>query len=46
MLGVIYSILGTGKKVEVGGGGGGWAGTFGNVVDKEHMAHPLPPEQK
>ena len=44
MLGVIYSILGTGKKVEVWGGG--WAGTFGNVVEKEHMAHPLPPEQK
>ena len=23
------------------GGGGGWAGAFGNVVDKKHMAHPL-----
>ena len=32
--------LGTGQKVL--GGGGGWATTFGNVVDKKHMAHPLP----
>ena len=43
MLGIIYSILGTGKNVKVWGG---WAGTFGNVVDKEHMAHSLPPAQK
>ena len=26
--------------------GGGWAGAFGNVVDKKHMAHPLPSAQK
>ena len=26
--------------------GGGWAGAFGNVVDKKHMTHPLPSEQK
>ena len=24
------------------GGGGEWAGAFGNVVDKKHMAHPSP----
>ena len=24
----------------------GWAGAFGNVVDKKHMAHPLPSAQK
>ena len=29
-----------------GGGGGGWAGAFGNVVDKIHMTHPLPSAQK
>ena len=28
------------------GGGGGWAGAFGNVVDKKHMTHPLPSAQK
>ena len=28
------------------GGGGGWAGAFGNVVDKKHMTHPLPLAQK
>ena len=27
-------------------GGGEWAGAFGNVVDKKHMAHPLPSAQK
>ena len=26
--------------------GGGWARAFGNVVDKKHMAHPLPSAQK
>ena len=25
---------------------GGWAGAFGNVVDKKHMTHPLPLAQK
>ena len=25
---------------------GGWAGVFGNVVDKKHMTHPLPLAQK
>ena len=34
--------LGTGQKVW----GRGWAGAFGNVVDKKHMAHPLPSAQK
>ena len=34
------------KKYREGGGGGGWAGAFGNVVDKKHMAHPLPSAQK
>ena len=24
----------------------GWAGAFGNVVDKKYMTHPLPPSQK
>ena len=28
------------------GGGGGWAGAFGNVVVKKHMTHPLPSVQK
>ena len=28
------------------GRGGGWAGAFGNVVDKKHMTHPLPSAQK
>ena len=28
------------------GGGGEWAGAFGKVVDKKHMAHPLPSAQK
>ena len=28
------------------GGGGGWAGAFGNVVDKKHMTHPLPSAKK
>ena len=23
-----------------------WAGAFGNVIDKKHMAHPLPSAQK
>ena len=23
-------------------GGGGWAGAFGNAVDKKHMTHPPP----
>ena len=27
-------------------GEGGWTGAFGNVVDKKHMAHPLPLAQK
>ena len=27
-------------------GGGGWAGAFGNMVDKKHMTHPLPSAQK
>ena len=26
--------------------GGGWAGAFGNMVDKNHMVHPLPSAQK
>ena len=26
--------------------GGGWAGAFGNVVDKKHMTHPLLSAQK
>ena len=26
--------------------GEGWAVAVGNVVDKKHMAHPLPPAQK
>ena len=26
--------------------GGGWARSFGNVVDKKLMAHPLPSVQK
>ena len=30
----------------MGGGGGVWAGAFGNMVDKKHMAHPLPSAQK
>ena len=30
----------------IGGGGGWWAGAFGNVVDKKHMTHPLPSAQK
>ena len=30
----------------IGGGGGEWAGAFGKVVDKKHMAHPLPSAQK
>ena len=25
---------------------GGWAGAFGNVVDKRHVTHPLPSAQK
>ena len=29
-------------KKHKGGGGGGWTGAFGNVVDKKHMTHPLP----
>ena len=29
-----------------GGGGVGWAGAFGNVVDKKHMTQPLPSAQK
>ena len=28
------------------GGGGGWAGAFGNVVDKKHMTYPLPSAKK
>ena len=28
------------------GGGGGWAGAFGNAVDKKHMTQPLPSAQK
>ena len=27
-------------------GAGGWAGAFGNVVDKKHMTHPFPSAQK
>ena len=38
-------VLGTGQKVW-GGGGGGWAGAFANVVDKKHMTHPLLSAQK
>ena len=38
-----FSRLGTGQKVW---GRGGWAGAFGNVVDKKHMTHPLPLAQK
>ena len=33
--------LGTGQKYW-----GGWAGAFGNVVDKKHRAHPLSSAQK
>ena len=35
------------KSIGVGGGGGvgRWAGAFGNVVDKKHMAQPLPSAQ-
>ena len=29
-----------------GGGGGGGLGAFGNVVDKKHMAHPVPSAQE
>ena len=28
------------------GVGGGWAGAFGNGVDKKHVTHPLPSAQK
>ena len=41
----VFGLLGTGQKV-LGGGGGGWAGAFGNVVDKKHTTHPLPSAQK
>ena len=34
------------KKYRGWGGGGGWIGAFGNVVDKKHMTHPLPSAQK
>ena len=34
------------SKSMVGGGWGGWARSFGNVVDKKLMAHPLPSVQK
>ena len=34
------------KSIGGWGGGGGWAGAFGNVVDKKYMTHPLPPSQK
>ena len=30
--------LGTGQKVQVGGG---WAGAFPNVVVRKHMTHPF-----
>ena len=35
------------KKYRGGGGegGGGGLGAFGNVVDKKHMAHPVPSAQ-
>ena len=32
------------KSIE--GGGGGWVGAFGNVVDKKHMTHPFSSAQK
>ena len=35
--------LGTGEKVQ--GGGGGWAGAFRNVVVRKHMTHPFQLEQ-
>ena len=38
----VFGLLGTGQKVL----GGGWAGAFGNVVDKKHMTQPLPSAQK
>ena len=34
------------KSMGWGGGGAGWAGAFGNVFDKKHMAQPLPLAQK
>ena len=34
------------RSKSLGKGGGGWAGAFGNMVDKKHMAHPLPSAQK
>ena len=33
------------KKYRGGGGGGGGLAAFGNVVDKKHMAHPVPSAQ-
>ena len=37
-----YGFKGLVKKYR----GGGWAGAFGNVVDKKHVTHPLPLAQK
>ena len=37
---------GKGLVKSMGGVGVGWAGAFGNVVDKKHMAQPLPLAQK
>ena len=34
------------RSKSIGGGGAGWAGAFGNVVDKKHMTHPLRSAQK
>ena len=36
----INAVKGLVKKYR--GGGGGWAGAFGNVVDKKHMTPPPP----
>ena len=34
------------RLVKKYGRGGGWAGAFGNLVDKKRMTHPLPSAQK
>ena len=39
----IIDLLGTGQKVQ--GGGGGWAGAFRNVVVRKHMTQPFQLEQ-
>ena len=32
-------------SISTGGGGGGWAGAFRNVVNRKHMTHPFQLEQ-